>query len=102
MLLVEAAGSDMVIVETVGVGQSETAVSEWSTFLSCCCRAGGDELQGIKSGIVEWPTWSSSTRRTERDARGCRAGGRRVSQRAEDAASADGELEGAGSPGFLH
>ena len=52
--LVEAAGFDVVIVETVGVGQSETAVAEMTDmFLLLLLPAGGDELQGIKRGIVE-------------------------------------------------
>ncbi|OYQ35318.1 methylmalonyl Co-A mutase-associated GTPase MeaB [Niveispirillum lacus] len=54
MLLVEAAGFDVVIVETVGVGQSETAVADMvDLFLLLLPPAGGDELQGIKKGIVE-------------------------------------------------
>lgn len=54
MLLVEAAGFDLVIVETVGVGQSETAVAEMTDlFLLLLLPGGGDELQGIKRGIVE-------------------------------------------------
>ena len=52
--LCEAAGFDVVIVETVGVGQSETAVSEMvDMFLLLLAPGGGDELQGIKKGIVE-------------------------------------------------
>jgi LAO/AO transport system kinase len=52
--LVEAAGFDIVIVETVGVGQSETAVAEMTDmFLLLLLPGGGDELQGIKRGIVE-------------------------------------------------
>ncbi len=52
--LVEAAGFGVVLVETVGVGQSETAVAEL-TDLFCLLLppAGGDSLQGIKKGIVE-------------------------------------------------
>jgi LAO/AO transport system kinase len=54
MLLVEAAGFDIVLVETVGVGQSETTVSRMTDmFLLMLLPAGGDELQGIKRGIVE-------------------------------------------------
>ncbi|HEY7608238.1 MAG TPA: methylmalonyl Co-A mutase-associated GTPase MeaB [Alphaproteobacteria bacterium] len=54
MLLAEAAGFDVIIVETVGVGQSETAVAEMvDMFLLLLAPAGGDELQGIKRGIVE-------------------------------------------------
>ncbi len=54
LVLVEAAGFDVVIVETVGVGQSETAVAEMTDmFLLLLQPGGGDELQGIKRGIVE-------------------------------------------------
>ncbi|GAB5468732.1 MAG: methylmalonyl Co-A mutase-associated GTPase MeaB [Rhodospirillales bacterium] len=54
LLLVEAAGFDVVLVETVGVGQSETAVAELvDSFLLLLPPAGGDELQGIKKGVVE-------------------------------------------------
>ena len=54
ILLVEAAGFDVVIVETVGVGQSETAVADMTDmFVLLLLPAGGDELQGIKRGIVE-------------------------------------------------
>ena len=52
--LVEAAGYDTVLVETVGVGQSETAVAEMTDiFLLLLAPAGGDELQGVKRGIME-------------------------------------------------
>jgi LAO/AO transport system kinase len=54
MLACEAAGFDVVVVETVGVGQSETAVAEMvDIFLLLLLPGGGDELQGIKKGIVE-------------------------------------------------
>lgn len=54
MLACEAAGFDVVLVETVGVGQSETAVADMvDMFLLLLLPAGGDELQGIKRGIVE-------------------------------------------------
>lgn len=53
--LVEAAGYDIVIVETVGTGQSETAVDDLvDMFILLLGPAGGDELQGIKRGIVEF------------------------------------------------
>lgn len=53
-LLCEAAGFGVVVVETVGVGQSETAVAEMvDGFLLLLAPGGGDELQGIKRGIVE-------------------------------------------------
>ncbi len=52
--LVEAAGFDTVIVETVGVGQSETMVAEMTDiFLLLLAPGGGDELQGVKRGIME-------------------------------------------------
>jgi LAO/AO transport system kinase len=54
MLLTEAAGFDVVLVETVGVGQSETTVAEMvDIFLLLLAPAGGDDLQGIKRGIME-------------------------------------------------
>ena len=54
MLLCEAAGFDVILVETVGVGQSETAVADMTDmFLLLLLPAGGDELQGIKRGIME-------------------------------------------------
>ncbi len=52
--LCEAAGYDIVLIETVGVGQSETMVAEMSdVFLLLLAPAGGDELQGVKRGIME-------------------------------------------------
>lgn len=52
--LCEAAGFDIVLIETVGVGQSETVVAELSDlFLLLLAPAGGDELQGVKRGIME-------------------------------------------------
>ncbi|MHB8835985.1 MAG: methylmalonyl Co-A mutase-associated GTPase MeaB [Candidatus Methylomirabilia bacterium] len=54
LLVCEAAGFDIVLVETVGVGQSETAVAGMTDlFLLLLVPGGGDELQGIKRGIVE-------------------------------------------------
>ena len=54
MLLCEAAGFDMVLVETVGIGQSETAVCDMTDFfLALMLPGAGDELQGIKKGLVE-------------------------------------------------
>ncbi|MCC5987796.1 MAG: methylmalonyl Co-A mutase-associated GTPase MeaB [Pararhodobacter sp.] len=52
--LCEAAGFDVVLIETVGVGQSETVVAELSdVFVLLLAPAGGDELQGVKRGIME-------------------------------------------------
>ncbi len=54
MLLCEAAGFDVVLVETVGVGQSELAVSDLvDLFVLLASPSGGDDLQGIKRGIME-------------------------------------------------
>ena len=54
LLLCEAAGFDVVLVETVGVGQSETAVADMvDEFVLLVAPGGGDDLQGIKRGIVE-------------------------------------------------
>jgi LAO/AO transport system kinase len=54
MALCEAAGFDVVIVETVGVGQSETAVADMvDIFVVLLLAGGGDDLQGIKKGVIE-------------------------------------------------
>src|SRR5258707_5888020 len=54
MLLCEAAGFDAIIVETVGIGQSETAVADMvDMFVLLLLPGAGDELQGIKKGVVE-------------------------------------------------
>ncbi|MET8866329.1 methylmalonyl Co-A mutase-associated GTPase MeaB [Nonomuraea sp. NPDC004580] len=54
MVVVEAAGFDVVVVETVGVGQSETAVADMvDTFLLLTLARTGDQLQGIKKGVLE-------------------------------------------------
>jgi LAO/AO transport system kinase len=54
MLVCEASGYDVVMVETVGIGQSETAVADMTDFFLVLMLPGaGDELQGLKKGIVE-------------------------------------------------
>ena len=54
ILLCEAAGFDTVLIETVGIGQSETMVAEMTdVFLLLLLPGAGDELQGIKRGVVE-------------------------------------------------
>ncbi|HVX76755.1 MAG TPA: methylmalonyl Co-A mutase-associated GTPase MeaB [Bradyrhizobium sp.] len=54
MLLCEAAGFDVMLVETVGIGQSETAVCDMTDFfLALMLPGAGDELQGIKKGLIE-------------------------------------------------
>ena len=54
LILCEAAGYDVVIVETVGTGQSETAVADMTdVFVALALPGAGDELQGIKKGVLE-------------------------------------------------
>jgi LAO/AO transport system kinase len=54
LLICEAAGFDVVLVETVGTGQSETVVADMTDFfLVLMLPGGGDELQGLKKGVVE-------------------------------------------------
>jgi LAO/AO transport system kinase len=54
LLLCEAAGYDVILVETVGTGQSETAVADMTDFfLALMLPGAGDELQGLKKGLVE-------------------------------------------------
>jgi LAO/AO transport system kinase len=54
MLVCEAAGFDVVLIETVGVGQSETMVADMTDcFLALMLPGAGDELQGIKRGLLE-------------------------------------------------
>jgi LAO/AO transport system kinase len=54
MLACEAAGFDVILVETVGIGQSETAVADLTDFfLALMLPGAGDELQGLKKGLVE-------------------------------------------------
>src|ERR1700741_4205122 len=54
MLAGEAAGFDVILVETVGIGQSETAVADMTDFfLALMLPGAGDELQGLKKGLVE-------------------------------------------------
>src|SRR4029079_8178425 len=54
MLICEAAGFDVVLVETVGTGQSETVVADMTDFFLVLMLPGaGDELQGLKKGVIE-------------------------------------------------
>jgi LAO/AO transport system kinase len=54
MLLCEAAGYDVVLIETVGIGQSEVTVAEMTDFfLALMLPGAGDELQGLKKGVIE-------------------------------------------------
>ena len=78
VLLAEAAGFDVVIVETVGIGQSETSVADMTDiFVVLVAPAGGDDLQGIKRGVMELADFvivtkadgelAAAARRTEAD-----------------------------------
>src|ERR1700730_14040124 len=61
ILLCEAAGFDAILVETVGVGQAETAAAEIvDMFVLMLAPAGGDELQGIKRGLVDLADYTSA------------------------------------------
>ena len=69
MLLAEAAGYDVVIIETVGVGQSEIEVAGMvDLFVVLLLPGSGDELQGIKKGILEHADAGWSTKRMEKAA----------------------------------
>jgi LAO/AO transport system kinase len=64
MILCEAAGFDVVLIETVGVGQSETTVRDLTDFfLLLLLPNAGDELQGMKRGIVEMCDWLAINKR---------------------------------------
>jgi LAO/AO transport system kinase len=78
VLLAEAAGFDVVLVETVGIGQSETSVADMTdVFVVLVAPAGGDDLQGIKRGVMELADFvivtkadgdlAAAARRTEAD-----------------------------------
>ena len=74
MLVCEAAGFDVVIVETVGVGQSETTVASMVDFFLVLMLAGaGDELQGIKKGVLEL---ADAVAINKADGRQCGKGGK--------------------------
>ena len=88
LLLVEAAGFDIVLVETVGVGQSETAVAEMvDLFVLLVSPGGGDDLQGIKRGVMELADLVLVTKAdgdlAGRKPRGVRLSGRAPSDAAE-------------------
>ncbi|UED87291.1 methylmalonyl Co-A mutase-associated GTPase MeaB [Streptomyces profundus] len=74
IVVMEAAGHDVVLVETVGVGQSETAVADMvDTFLLLTLARTGDQLQGIKKGVLELADVLAVNKADgphERDARG--------------------------------
>ncbi len=77
IVVMEAAGYDVVLVETVGVGQSEVTVAGMvDTFLLLCLARTGDQLQGIRKGVLELADIVASTRPTV-PTRGARASPRR-------------------------
>ena len=83
MLLCEAAGFGNILVETVGVGQSETAVRSMTDFFLLLMLAGaGDELQGIKRGIIEMIDGMAINKADGDNKPQGRARARRVRQRA--------------------
>ena len=95
MVVVEAAGYDVVLVETVGVGQSETTVADMvDTFLFLTLARTGDQLQGIKRGILEIAD-VIAVNKADGAGRGRRPqGGARAGRRAADAARASGRRLG--------
>ena len=89
MVVVEAAGYDVVLVETVGVGQSETTVADMvDSFLFLTLARTGDQLQGIKRGVLELAD-VIAVNKADGPARGGRPeGGARAGRRDPDAARA--------------
>ena len=83
MLLCEAAGYRNILVETVGVGQSETAVRSMTDFFLLLMLAGaGDELQGMKRGIIEMTRRHGHQQGGRRQSAEGRTGAHRVRRRA--------------------
>ena len=97
MLVCEAAGYDVIMVETVGIGQSETAVADMTDFFLVLMLPGaGDELQGLKKGIVELADMIA-VNKADGDNIGARQGRRRrISRRAQYPQAAVGKLVAAG------
>ena len=99
MLLCEAAGFDVILVETVGVGQSETAVADLTDcFVVLMLPGAGDELQGIKKGILELADIIAVNKADDAQARERRC--RRVSGRAAHPHARLGGLDPAGADGL--
>lgn len=85
MLLCEAAGFDVVLVETVGTGQSETTVADMvDTFVVLMLPGAGDELQGIKKGILELADIIAINKSEGENAPTRAQGGGRIRRGAED------------------
>ena len=82
--VLDAAGFELVFIETVGTGQSEVEVAAAAdTTVVLEAPEMGDEVQAIKAGCSRWPTWSSSTRATGRAPSGRRASCGRCSAAAD-------------------
>ena len=97
MLVCEAAGYDVVLVETVGVGQSETAVADMTDFFLVLMVAGaGDELQGLKKGIVELADMIAVNKADGDNIARAESGCRRLSRRAQHSGAALADLDAAG------
>ena len=98
MLVMEAAGYDVVLVETVGVGQSEYVVAGMvDTFLFLTLARTGDQLQGMKRGILELADVIGVNKADGEHARGLAAGGARAVRRAAVAARLGRRLAAAGA-----
>ena len=98
MLVCEAAGYDVVLIETVGVGQSEFEVRSMVDFFCVLLQpGGGDELQGIKKGVLELADPARGQQGRRRDAARGRAHPRRVRTRPRPAPPGVRELDAAGA-----
>ena len=81
MLLCEAAGYDVVLVETVGIGQSEMAVADMTDFfLALMLPGAGDELQGMKKGVIELADMIAVNKADGDNVKRAKRGGRRISR----------------------
>ena len=97
MVVMEAAGYDVVLVETVGVGQSEIAVAGMvDTFLLLALARTGDQLQGIKKGVLELADVIAVNKADGPHERDARAAAREL---AGGAAAAAGPRRGLADPG---
>ena len=97
MLLCEAAGYDVMLVETVGIGQSETAVADMTDFFLVLMLPGaGDELQGIKKGVVELADMIAVNKADGDNISARQRGGGRISRGAAYPDAALAELVAAG------
>ena len=97
MLVCEAAGYDVVMVETVGIGQSETAVADMTDFFLVLMLPGaGDELQGLKKGIVELADMIAVNKADGDNIERAKAGGGGISRCAQYPDAAIGDLVATG------